>query len=309
MSGQYTLQDGTVVIPPKSSAMDPNLLGINQREGQQPQYQGPVMATGPVIQQPIVQGPPMQPMQAPLQQSVQQPVYQQPYQQPAQAPSAPQAAIQPSQEIITMTPAPAPAFSIGGQQGADLTPSAPSPSPAAAPQLAQASVNSELEALRAENARLKSGRNAEVTKIVQTATGSAENKALLDKWVDSNLSAYEKKAINDVLANGSIVEVQGTMNSLIQRYNSGQTANTVQNTAPGQPYNPTPAAAVNYNNLPAAPPSTGGQMTAAQFEAAMLSEQYQKDPAYAQQVINMRKNTIRQELARQGQPSGPFGRR
>ena len=307
MSGQYTLQDGTVVIPPKSSVTDPNLVGINQREGQQPQYQGPVMAQGPVIQ-PQVQGPPMQPMYQPV-----QPQYQQPYQQPVpqhHAPVPQEALKQPAQGPVTMRPAPTQAFSIGEPQTTNLAHSAAYPAQGAAPQVAAAPTNDELEALRAENARLKSGRNAEVTKIVQTATGSAENKALLDKWVDANLSAYEKKAINDVLANGSIVEVQGTMNSLVQRYNSGQPqVEHPQNQAPGQPYNPTPIAAVNYNNLPAAPQSTGGYMSAEQFEAAMLSEQYHKDPAYAQQVQAMRRNTIKQELAKQGQPSAPFGRR
>jgi hypothetical protein len=186
------------------------------------------------------------------------------------------------------------AFSIG---------STPVVSPAG-----EESTEAELKRLREEVAAFQAKRTNEVNNIVKTATRDAAGKALLDKWVDANLSSYEKQAINSILASGSISEVQDTMNSLVTRYIDAQKvpAGDVI-TTPGKPQTNTPryeisggiAQAFNPTSTPAVAPAST-YMSAQAYEAAMMTPEYNRNPAYKQQVDAARLASIKVDMSQRG---------
>lgn len=272
---QYTLPDGTLLVPAHNKHMtgagvvNPNVVGINAMEAPAAPAAVPQQAVAPIISAPVetaavpasqVVTMQVQPVQAPVPSFL----------TPAAVPAAPAPA-----PVQTSTQAPAP-----------VAPNpAPNPAPAATfGPVADAGTDPEKEALRKEIEGFKNKRNLEVNQLVAQAVGTPENKAVLDSWISQNMTGYEQRVLNEIMANGSIAEVQDALNTVITKYNSVANtaapapgvANTANSTTPG--YVSTPAVT-----------SASTPLSAAEYEYIMLNDQqYKTNPAYAAQVDQRR---------------------
>lgn len=268
---QYTLPDGTLLVPAHNKHMtgagvvNPNVVGINAMEAPAAPAVVPQQAVAPIISAPAetaaVPAPRVVTMQV---QPVQAPAPS--FLTPAAAPAVPAPA-----PVQTSTPAPAPV--------------APNPAPAATfGPGADVGTDPEKEALRKEIEGFKNKRNLEVNQLVAQAVGTPENKAVLDSWISQNMTGYEQRVLNEIMANGSIAEVQDALNTVITKYNSA--ANTTA-PAPGAA-NTANVAASGYVSTPAAT-SVSSPLSAAEYEYIMLNDQqYKTNPTYAAQVDQRR---------------------
>lgn len=268
---QYTLPDGTLLVPAHNKHMtgagvvNPNVVGINAMEAPAAPAAVPQQAVAPIISAPA------EAAAVPAAQVVTMQV--QPVQAPAPSfltpavPAAVPAAVSVPAPVQTSAPAPV----------------APNPAPAATfGPGADVGTDPEKEALRKEIEGLKNKRNLEVNQLVAQAVGTPENKAVLDSWVSQNMTGYEQKVLNEIMANGSIAEVQDALNTVITKYNSA--ANTA---APGAA-NTASVAASGYVSTPAAT-SVSSPLSAAEYEHIMLNDQqYKTNPTYAAQVDQRR---------------------
>ena len=272
---QYTLPDGTLLVPAHSKHMtgagvvNPNVVGINAMEAPAAPAAVPQQAVAPIISAPAetaaVPAPhvvtmQVQPVQAPV------PSFLTPAAVPAAAPAVPAPApVQtPTQAPAPVAPNPAPAATFG--PGADV------------------GTDPEKEALRKEIEGFKNKRNLEVNQLVAQAVGTPENKAVLDSWISQNMTGYEQRVLNEIMANGSIAEVQDALNTVITKYNSA--ANTAA-PAPGVA-NTANVATPGYVSTPAVN-GASSPLSAAEYEYIMLNDQqYKTNPTYAAQVDQRR---------------------
>ena len=273
---QYTLPDGTLLVPAHNKHMtgagvvNPNVVGINAMEAPAAPAAVPQQAVASIISAPVETAvAPAAPQVVTMQvQPVQAPAPS--FLTPAAVPAA-----------VPAVPAPAPA-----QPSAQApAPVAPNPAPAATfGPGADAGTDPEKEALRKEIEGFKNKRNLEVNQLVAQAVGTPENKAVLDSWISQSMTGYEQRVLNEIMANGSIAEVQDALNTVITKYNSAANtatpapgvANTANVTTPG--YVSTPAAT-----------SVSSPLSAAEYEYIMLNDQqYKTNPTYAAQVDQRR---------------------
>lgn len=269
---QYTLPDGTLLVPAHNKHMtgagvvNPNVVGINAMEAPAAPAAVPQQAVASIISAPVetaaVPAPQVVTMQV------------QPVQAPAPsflAPAAvPAAALAPT-PAQTSAQAPAPV--------------APNPAPAATfGPVADVGTDPEKEALRKEIEGFKNKRNLEVNQLVAQAVGTPENKAVLDSWISQSMTGYEQRVLNEIMANGSIAEVQDALNTVITKYNS--VANTAA-PAPGGA-NTANVTTPGYVSTPAVT-SVSSPLSAAEYEYIMLNDQqYKTNPTYAAQVDQRR---------------------
>lgn len=268
---QYTLPDGTLLVPAHNKHMtgagvvNPNVVGINAMEAPAAPAAVPQQAVASIISAPV------ETAAVPAAQVVTMQV--QPVQAPAPSFLTPAA--------VPAVPAPAPV-----QPSAQApAPVAPNPAPAATfGPVADVGTDPEKEALRKEIEGFKNKRNLEVNQLVAQAVGTPENKAVLDSWISQSMTGYEQRVLNEIMANGSIAEVQDALNTVITKYNS--VANTAAPTPGGT--NTANVTTPGYVSTPAVT-SVSSPLSAAEYEYIMLNDQqYKTNPTYAAQVDQRR---------------------